>query len=73
MIYIVVHYWVYDGTPTQEDIVAAISAAEKEDCTVCLHWRGPGYKWYGDTYSRDITAKSDPNEVYDSLPKVYGI
>ena len=28
MIYKVVHYWVYDGTPTQEDIVAAISAAE---------------------------------------------
>ena len=74
MIYKVSHYWVEDGhTPSIEDIEDAIEAAKKENCTVCLHWKGPGYEWYGDTYSRDITADSDLNEVYNSLPKSYGL
>ena len=73
MIYKVSHYWVGDGTPSKEDIIDAIAAAGKEGCTVCLHWKGPGYKWHGDTYSRDVTADSDAEEVYNSLPKMYGL
>lgn len=73
MIHKVVNYWVSDGTPTKKDIIDAIAAAEKEGCTVCLHWKGPGYRWYGDTYSRDVTAESNPDEIYNSLPKVYGL
>ncbi len=73
MIHKVVNYWVSDGTPTKEDIIDAIAAAEKEGCTVCLHWKGPGYRWYGDTYSRDVTAESNPDEIYNSLPKMYGL
>lgn len=74
MIYKVSHYWVADSqTPTLEDIKDAIEAAKKENCTICLHWRGPGYKWHGDTYSRDVTAESVAEEVYGTLPKIYGI
>ncbi len=73
MIHKVVNYWVSDGTPTKEDIIDTIAAAEKEGCTVCLHWKGPGYRWYGDTYSRDVTANSDADAIYNSLPKVYGL
>ena len=74
MIYKVSHYWVgNDDTPSIEDIKAAIEAAKNENCTVCLHWKGPGYKWYGDTYSRDVTADSDAEEIFNSLPKVYGV
>lgn len=73
MIYKIVDYWVDKGTPTKEDIVDAIAAAEKEGCTVCLNWYGPGYTWYGDTYSKKVTAESNPDEIYDSLPKIYGI
>lgn len=74
MIYKVSHYWVgNDDTPSMEDIKAAIEAAKKENCTVCLHWKGPGYKWHWDVYTRDITADSDAEEVYNSLPKIYGL
>lgn len=74
MIYKVSHYWVEDGHAASiEDIGDAIEAAKKENCTVRLHWKGPGYKWYGDTYSIDITPDSDLNEVCNSLPKTYGI
>ena len=74
MIYKVSHYWVAnDSTPTIDDVKEAIEAAKRENCTVCLHWKGPGYRWYGDTYSIDITADSDLNEVCNSLPKTYGI
>ena len=74
MIYKVSHYWVSDGkTPELKDIEDAIEAAKKEDCTVCLHWRGPGYRWFGDSYSRDVTADSEAQSIYDSLPKMYGL
>ena len=74
MIYKVSHYWVEDGHAASiEDIEDAIEAAKKENCTVRLHWKGPGYEWYGDTYSIDITPDSDLNEVCNSLPKTYGI
>ena len=74
MIYKVSHYWVEGNYDLSiEDIEDAIEAAKKENCTVCLHWKGPGYKWYGDTYSIDITADSDVDEVCNSLPKTYGI
>lgn len=74
MIYKVSHYWVgNDDTPSMEDIKDAIEAAKRENCTVCLHWKGPGYRWHGDAYSRDITADSVAEEIYDTLPKIYGL
>lgn len=73
MIHQVLEYWVDQGTPTKEDIEAAIQAAIEHNCHICLHWKGPGYQWYGDTYSRTVTPESDVNAVFDSLPKVYGI
>lgn len=74
MIYKVSHYWVgNDCIPSIEDIKAAIEAAKNENCTICLHWKGPGYKWHGDTYSRDITAGSDAEKIFDSIPKIYGL
>ncbi len=74
MIYKVSHYWVENGdTPSMEDIKAAIEAAKNENCTVCLHWKGPGYRWHGDTYSRDITADSVAEDIFNSLPKIYGL
>ena len=74
MIYKVSHYWVGGGyIPSIEDIKDAIEAAKKENCTVCLHWKGPSHAYYGDTYSKDVTADSDAEEVYNSLPKIYGL
>ena len=74
MIYKVLHYWVgNDSTPTIEDFKEAIDVAKHENCTVCLHWKGPGYKWHGDTYSRDVTADSDAEKIFDSIPKIYGL
>ena len=74
MIYKVSHYWVAnDATPTIDDVKEAIEAAKRENCTVCLHWKGPGYRWHGDTYSRDITADSNAEEVYSTFPKIYGL
>ena len=66
-------YWVESGTPTKEDIEDAIKAAKKHKCDVELHWKGPGYRYYGDTYSRTISPDSDADKIYESLPKVYGI
>lgn len=73
MIYKVLHYWVEKGTPKMEDINEAIEIAKKENCTISLNWKGPGYKYYGDTYSRDIKADSIAEEIYKTLPKLYGI
>lgn len=66
-------YWVEDGTPTKEDIVDAVKAAKKHKCNVQLHWKGPAYRYYGDTYSRTITPDSNPDDIFNSLPKVYGV
>ena len=67
------HYQVVDGLPSRKDIVDAIEAAKKHGCVVILNWRGPGYPWYGDTYNCTISPDDDPDAIYDSLPKSYGI
>lgn len=73
MIYKVEDYWVADGQqPTIEDVREAAEIAKKCGHTVCLHWKGPGYQWYADTYSRDITPDSDPEKIFNTLPKIYG-
>lgn len=74
MIHQVLNYWVdNDASPSKDDIVAAIEEAKKHQCHVCLHWKGPGYRYYGDTYSRTVNPDSNAQEVYNGLPKVYGI
>ena len=60
-------------TPSMEDIKDAIEVAKKENCIVGLHWNGPGFRWYGDAYSRYVTADSVAEEIYETLPKIYGI
>lgn len=68
-----IHYRVDDGIPSRQDIVDAIEAAKKHGCLVILNWKGPGYQWHGDTYSRTISQDDDPDTIYDSLPKTYGL
>ena len=66
-------YWVVDGNPSKEDIVVAVEEAKKHGCDIMLHWKGPGYMWHGDTYQRLISSDTNPDEMFDSLPKVYGV
>lgn len=74
MIYEVRHFWVADDrTPTREDIEDAVKKCKELDCVIVLNWKGPGYRWYGDKYSREITKYSDVEEVVESLPKIYGL
>lgn len=73
MIHQVVEYWVDDGTPKLEDIIQAIQKSKEHQCHVKLCWKGPGYKYYGDTYSRTVHSDSNAQEVFSSLPKIYGI
>ena len=47
--------------------------ANTYDCVISLNWKGPGYKWYGDTYHREIRKDSNAEEIFANLPKIYGI
>lgn len=67
------HYQVVDGLPSRQDIVDAIEAAKKHQCPVILNWKGTGYPYYGDTYKRTISPDDDPDKIFDSLPKTYGL
>ena len=67
------HYKVDDGIPSRQDIADAIEAAKKHQCAVILNWKGPGYAFNGDTYSRTISPDDDPDNIFDSLPKSYGL
>lgn len=67
------HYRVVDGLPSKQDIVDAIEAAKKHQCSVILNWKGPGYLWHGDTYSCIVSQDDDPDNIFDSLPKSYGL
>ena len=62
------HYRVVDGLPSKQDIVDAIEAAKSHRCSVI-----PGYPWYGDTYSCTVSPDDDPDNIFDSLPKSYGV
>ena len=67
------HYRVVDGLPSKQDIVDAIEAAKSHRCSVILNWKGPGYPWYGDTYSCTVSPDDDPDNIFGSLPKSYGV
>jgi hypothetical protein len=67
------HYQVVDGIPCKQDIVDAIEAAKKHQCSIILNWKGPGYQWHGDTYSCTVSPDDDQDNIFDSLPKSYGV
>ena len=67
------HYRVVDGLPSKQDIVDAIEAAKSHRCSVILNWKGPGYPWHGDTYSCTVSPDDDPDNIFDSLSKSYGV
>ena len=67
------HYWVKEGVPTLQDVIDAIDAAKKNNCNIFLNWKGPGYPWYRDTYKCEIHPDSNATEIYESLPKCYGV
>lgn len=67
------HYWVFDGLPSKEDVIATINAAKEHNCAIILNWKGPGYQWHGDTYKCAISPDDDPDKIFDSLPKSYGL
>lgn len=65
-----------DLTPTEDDVREAIKYAQENNVTVHLHWSGPGWQWYPSErwgYLRTITPESDFDEVWNSLPKIYGV
>ena len=62
-----------DGIPSLDDIVVAIEAAKTHGCDVQLNWKGPGYAWHGDRYSCIVSSDSDANEIFNALPKIYGL
>ena len=67
------HYQVVDGLPSKQDIVDAIEAAKKHQCSVILNWKGPGYPLYRDTYRCTVSQDDDPDKIFDSLSKSYGV
>ena len=59
-----------EGTPNYEEIVEARNVAEHECCVVELRWMPHIMTgWYHEYIFKD----SDPLEIYEKLPKVYGI
>ena len=59
-----------EGAPSYEEIVEARSIAESECCVVELHWLPHIFAGW---YHEYVFSDSDPQEIYDKLPKVYGI
>ena len=62
----------YDGrrTPKYEDIEECVKIANEKDCIVRLEWTM--MRWPS-LYKRDIYPGEDAQEIYDSLPHVYGL
>lgn len=59
----------FDCTPTDDDILEAISLAKKYECVIKLTWT---LKW-GGNYYRFITKESNFEDIKNSLPKIYGL
>jgi hypothetical protein len=59
-----------EGAPSYEEIVEARDTAQREYCVVELRWLPDIFAgWYHEYVFND----SDPQEIYDNLPRVYGL
>ncbi len=58
------------GTPSYDEIVEARGIAQQEDCVVELRWQP--HILYGWCHEY-IFSDSAPAEIYEKLPKVYGL
>lgn len=56
-------------TPSLDDCYDAIDIAMKNSCYVRMEWSVSHSGWY----HRIIDASSNPKDIYESLPKVYGV
>lgn len=56
-------------TPSLEDCYKAVNLATKKDCFVRMMWHFP----HSGTYSKMIDSSDDGKDIYDNLPKVYGV
>ena len=55
--------------PSLDDCIDAINLAIKYDCLIKMRWYVP----YSGKYEKIIKANDNEQEIYDSLPKVYGV
>ena len=55
--------------PSLEDCINAINLAIKYDCFIKMRWHVP----YSGKYEKIVSANDNEQEIYDSLPKVYGV
>jgi hypothetical protein len=58
-----------DRKPTLVDIETCVKKANENNCVVKLTWF---IKWNG-WHNIMIYPGEDPNEIYESLPRVYGV
>lgn len=55
--------------PSLDDCIDAINLAIKYDCFIKMRWYVP----YSGKYEKIVNANDNEQEIYDSLPKVYGV
>ncbi len=58
------------GIPTINDITEAINICKEKNCIVKIMWLPNAYAGWHDTI---VTIDSIAQDVYDRLPKVYGL
>ena len=56
-------------TPSLDDCIDAINLAIKYDCFIKIRW----CVQYSGKYEKIVSANNNGQEIYNSLPKVYGI
>lgn len=57
------------NVPSLDDCYKAINLANKNDCFVKMKW----HVTHSGTYSKMVDSSDDGKDVYDGLPKVYGV
>jgi hypothetical protein len=55
--------------PSIKDIKEAKTIAAENHCLIKIEWSIP----YSGNYHKLISEYDDPEEIFDSLPKVYGV
>lgn len=56
-------------TPSLDDCYDAVDIAIKNNCYVRMEWNVRHSGWYHKT----IDTSSNPKDIYESLPKIYGM